>query len=125
MRPATPLPLLISDGVVEEFSATPEAAKGKRKKKVAKSAPVAQPETVELNHDGMALAERLREWCKAEARRLRLPAYFILNDPTLKRVADARPCTTKQLLAIDGLGPAKVEKFGAAILDLCRDRNAS
>jgi len=30
-----------------------------------------------------------------------------------------RPKNPKQLLEIDGMGPAKVEKFGAAILGLC------
>jgi hypothetical protein len=34
-------------------------------------------------------------------------------------VAIARPANPKQLLDVDGMGPAKVEKFGAAILGLC------
>ena len=68
----------------------------------------------------MALAAKLKEWCTTEARRLRLPPYFVLNDSTLKRVAAARPKNRNQLLAIDGMGETKVEKYGEAILELCR-----
>ena len=118
-RPMTPLPLLISDGVVEEFGGSGEAPKRERRKKTAKSASVGPPEPLELNEAALALAERLKEWCKAESKRLGLPPYFVLNDQTLKRIAAARPRTPNQLLAIDGMGDAKVEKFGAAILELC------
>jgi hypothetical protein len=31
----------------------------------------------------------------------------------------ARPANARQLLEVDGIGPAKVEKFGDAILGLC------
>jgi superfamily II DNA helicase RecQ len=120
VRPMTALPLLISDGFVEEFSESAEVPAPGKKKKAAKSAAAAPPEPLELNEKSQVLAERLKDWCTAEAKRLRLPPYFILNDRTLKRVAAARPRTTNQLLDIDGMGPAKAEKFGAAILEVCR-----
>jgi superfamily II DNA helicase RecQ len=44
----------------------------------------------------------------------------ILHDKTLRAVAQARPGTPNQLLAVNGFGPAKVEKFGEAILELCK-----
>jgi hypothetical protein len=31
----------------------------------------------------------------------------------------ARPANVAQLLAIDGIGPAKAERFGVAILKMC------
>jgi len=34
-------------------------------------------------------------------------------------LAHARPRNPKELLTIDGIGPAKVEKYGDAILGLC------
>jgi RecQ family ATP-dependent DNA helicase len=117
--PRTPLPLLLSNGVVEEFGGAGEAPARERKKKTSSSAQSPQPEPLELNDEATALAERLKQWCKAEAKRLQLPPYFILNDQTLKRVAATRPRNAKQLLAIDGLGPRKVEQFGAAILEVC------
>ena len=118
-RPMTPLPLLISDGVVEEFGGARETPARERNKKSGKAARTAPPEPLELNQDALTLGEKLKQWCKAEARRLGLPPYFVLNDQTLKRIAAARPRTTNQLLAIEGIGESKVEKFGAAILDLC------
>jgi superfamily II DNA helicase RecQ len=43
----------------------------------------------------------------------------VLHDRSLTALAHARPGNPNQLLAIDGIGPAKVEKFGEAILELC------
>jgi superfamily II DNA helicase RecQ len=45
-----------------------------------------------------------------------------MHDRTLTAVAHARPANPKQLLEIDGMGPAKVEKFGETILGLCAAR---
>ena len=98
----------------------PDASTPEKKKKAAKNGAVAPPEPVELNEHSQALADRLKEWCSAEAKRLRLPPYFILNDRTLRRVAATRPRTMNQLLAVDGMEPSKVEKFRAAILELGR-----
>jgi ATP-dependent DNA helicase RecQ len=124
-RPAMPLPLLISDGVVEEFAGAP-AASGRRKK--ADSARDGskrienrgQTAATELTPRGQALAARLREWRTAEAKRLRVPPYVVLHDRTLTEVARVRPRSPHELLAIEGIGSAKVERFGAAILELCR-----
>jgi len=128
-RPTTPLPLLISDGVVEEFVVTP--ADGGRKKKAVSASDGnkgngrkrgenhGQTAALELTPQAQALAERLREWRTAEAKRLRVLPYVVLHDRTLTEMARVRPRNPNQLLAIDGIGSAKVEKFGAAILDLC------
>ncbi len=120
VRPMTPLPLLIGDGIADEFdpgSATPPrkknvkiAAQGRAKSEISPPAPIP---------DWEALAERLREWRTVEARRLGVPAFVVLHDRTLSAVALARPENRMQLLAIDGIGPAKAERFGEAILTLC------
>jgi superfamily II DNA helicase RecQ len=121
--------LLISDGVVEEFVVTP--ADGGRKKKAVSASDGnkgngrkrgenhGQTAALELTPQAQALAERLREWRTAEAKRLRVLPYVVLHDRTLTEMARVRPRNPNQLLAIDGIGSAKVEKFGAAILDLC------
>ncbi len=76
-------------------------------------------ESAALTRQAQALAERLREWRAAEAKRLRVPSFVVLHDRTLTEVARVRPGNPNQLLAIDGIGSAKAEKFGAAILALC------
>ena len=121
VRPTTPLALLISDGIVHGLGgAAKAAAKSKKSKAPAKTAAKkSDAGPVQLSVDDEALATRLREWRAAEAKRLRVPAYVVLHDRTLMALAHARPENPHQLLEIDGMGPAKVEKFGEAILSLC------
>jgi RecQ family ATP-dependent DNA helicase len=126
LRPTTPVELLISDGVVEEFGgrgAAPARAKkpgvGGAKAGKGKTADTAT-EPVRLTAEGEASARRLKEWRAAEAKRLGLPAYMVLSDRTIAALAQARPANPNQLLAVDGIGPAKAERFGEAILGLCR-----
>jgi RecQ family ATP-dependent DNA helicase len=121
VRSTTPLALLISDGIVEEFSGRGAAPARVKKTRAAagKSAKKAEVGPMQLTEDGEALAARLREWRAAEAKRLRVPAYVVLHDRTLNALAQARPANPRQLLEIDGMGPAKVEKFGEAILGMC------
>jgi superfamily II DNA helicase RecQ len=42
-----------------------------------------------------------------------------MHDRTLNAVAMTRPANLRQLLEVDGMGQAKVERFGAAILQVC------
>jgi superfamily II DNA helicase RecQ len=65
------------------------------------------------------LAARIKEWRAAEAKRLGVPAYLVLHDRTLTAIAQTRPANPKQLLEISGMGPAKAEHFGEALLGLC------
>jgi RecQ family ATP-dependent DNA helicase len=121
IRPMTPLVLLISDGIVAELSAgastNKRAAKKSTNGSVGKlgSTPVAP---AALSTEGEALAARLREWRAAEAKRLKVPAYVVLHDRTLHALAAARPRNPRELLRIDGMGPAKVDRFGEQLLQL-------
>jgi superfamily II DNA helicase RecQ len=138
LRGNTPVELLISDGMVEEFAgraATPErkkktkSAAGKTAVSVSSTpartlgARTEEPVPVRLSPAGETLAARLKEWRAAEAKRLRVPAYVVMHDRSLTAVALTRPQNPRQLLEIDGIGPAKVEKFGEAILGLCSAAN--
>ena len=122
-RPTTPLALLLSEGIVEEFRGEAPARAGKqsRSKDNASTAAAtkAKPQ-VELTGVSAELAAELKTWRAAEAKRLRVPAYVVLHDSTLNAVAAACPANPRQLLEIDGMGPAKVERFGEAILNMCR-----
>jgi len=124
VRIGTPLPLLLSDGVADEFRIRAEP--GSRTKKVAsfaqKPAKTLSPKAAhpsEPTPESEALAVKLKEWRGAEAKRLGVPAYVVLHDRTLMALAAARPTNPYQLLNVDGIGPSKVEKFGGAILNLC------
>ncbi len=119
VRPITPLALLIADGVVEEFGVRTVSAARAKKAKPVSGARDARPVPVKLNAEQEVVAARLKEWRGAEAKRLGVPAYVVLHDRTLTAVALSRPANARQLLEINGMGPAKVEKFGRAILGLC------
>ena len=168
LRAATPVEVLISDGVVEEFGGRPAPARSKKVKAgpaKAGGAPTASPpagkidteggggfnprtkpsgskralapegsllpitpeisrasksdKPAPLSAKGEALAARLKEWRAAESKRLGVPAFMVLNDRTLATLAQARPANPRQLLEVNGMGPAKVERFGKAILELC------
>ncbi|HEY1578266.1 MAG TPA: ATP-dependent DNA helicase RecQ [Terracidiphilus sp.] len=117
IRSAAEVDLLISDGIAEEF-ATLTVRKGSRKSSNPAKSPQ-QPVPANLSAADEALAARLREWRTGEAKRQRVPSYFVLNDRTITAVAFARPANPRELLAIDGIGPMKVEKFGSAIIEIC------
>jgi DNA helicase-2/ATP-dependent DNA helicase PcrA len=64
------------------------------------------------------LLARLRDWRAAEARRVDRPAYTIVGDHALEQVAALRPATTAELARVRGIGPVKIEAYGAALLAL-------
>ena len=45
-----------------------------------------------------------------------MPAYVVVNDRHLRGIASAMPQTPTQLIACDGIGPAKLERYGDDIL---------
>jgi DNA topoisomerase III len=58
----------------------------------------------------------LRAWRSGEAKRRRVPAFRILSDRVLIAVALEQPRDEEGLLAISGIGPTIVSKFGDALL---------
>jgi DNA topoisomerase-3 len=58
----------------------------------------------------------LRAWRLAEAKKRGIPAFRILTDQVLAAMAEDRPATDEDLLAISGVGMATVKKYGAEII---------
>ncbi len=116
--------LLVDDGVAESFGADGASA-GRARKSGPANKPAKLSESAEapaLSADDEELAGRLRAWRTAEAKRLRVPAYVVMHDRTLEALAFARPANLRELQAVKGIGEAKAEKFGEAILGLCGGR---
>jgi DNA helicase-2/ATP-dependent DNA helicase PcrA len=67
--------------------------------------------------DPHVLAE-LVAWRKTLARASGVPAHVIFHDATLAAVAEARPTDRDSLMAVPGLGPVKVERYGEELLAL-------
>ena len=64
------------------------------------------------------LYERLREWRSRTASELDVPAYVVFTDATLVALAERKPSTPADLLAIAGIGPRKLGQYGAAVFAL-------
>ncbi|WP_224247533.1 DNA topoisomerase 3 [Hyalangium gracile] len=65
-----------------------------------------------------ALVEALKAWRLAEARRRRVPAFRILTDRVLGVIAAVRPQDNDALMAIQGVGPKLIERYGSQLLAL-------
>jgi ATP-dependent DNA helicase RecQ len=74
-----------------------------------------------LPQGGDTLFDALRQWRAATAREQGVPAYVILHDRTLHELASLRPQTADELLTVAGIGAAKAERYGAALLAALRD----
>jgi len=99
---------------------TPKAPRAGRRSAAAGaggagSAPV---EAADLSAADAAVFEQLRAWRGATAREQSLPAYTVFQNATLRAIAMARPATLAELSEINGVGEAKLAKYGEQVLDL-------
>ena len=64
------------------------------------------------------LFERLRSWRLERAAEESVPAFVVFTDATLQLIAEHRPASEQDLLKINGIGQAKLERYGADVLAL-------
>ena len=79
------------------------------------------PERLRVADDGpydRQLFESLRAWRRSEAEERGVPPYVIFSDKTLRELARSRPSTRYELLGIYGIGEAKLEAFGDAVIQV-------
>jgi len=65
-----------------------------------------------------ALYESLRAWRLGVAREHGVPAYTVFHDSTLQQIAGQLPGSLEALRTISGVGAAKLERYGPALLAL-------
>jgi ATP-dependent DNA helicase RecQ len=65
-----------------------------------------------------ALFDRLRALRRSLADQENVPAYIVFSDAVLREMAARKPQSEADLLAIPGVGPAKLTRYGAAFLEL-------
>ncbi|NYG18434.1 DNA helicase-2/ATP-dependent DNA helicase PcrA [Arthrobacter psychrochitiniphilus] len=65
-----------------------------------------------------AVFEQLREWRLKESAAASVPAFVVFTDATLMAIAEAAPQDLDELAALPGVGPAKLERYGEAVLDI-------
>jgi ATP-dependent DNA helicase RecQ len=71
--------------------------------------------------DDGSLFEQLRAWRWEKAKELHYAPYVIFHDAVLQRIAAERPGSLDELAAIRGIGPRKLEQFGADVLAILRE----
>ncbi|MGC5642754.1 UNVERIFIED_CONTAM: DNA helicase RecQ [Kocuria sp. CPCC 205300] len=87
----------------------PERGKTVRKPRTGAAAPV-------LDEPQRELFQQLRTWRASAAKEQGVPAYVVFTDATLAAIAQARPSSPGELRGISGVGDAKLERYGQAVL---------
>ncbi len=88
--------------VVSTVAGTPRPAKGRF---------VPTPGSDGLYHE-------LAVWRRARAEEDEVPPYVVFDNKTLDVIARTRPRTLRDLSALPGIGPVKLERYGAEVLAL-------
>ncbi|HEY3961089.1 MAG TPA: ATP-dependent DNA helicase UvrD2 [Gaiellaceae bacterium] len=91
---------------------------GKRSRFIAELGHAQTPDAQKTARDWTPTAERLRAWRLERAREDGVPPYVVFHDTTLHAIADAEPKSLGDLSQIAGVGPAKLERYGGAVLAL-------
>lgn len=75
--------------------------------------------------DGIStkLVAALKSWRLEKAHELNIPAFYILSNKVLDNIAAYLPHTQEELLEVPGIGPAKAEGYGAAILKIVQENS--
>ncbi len=71
------------------------------------------------------LLTRLKRWRHKTSAALGIPAYRVLTNATIDRIAETQPASSDQLEAISGVGPATIEQFGYDILRIIDELQVS
>jgi ATP-dependent DNA helicase RecQ len=93
-----------------------ERERGGRERAARRAHPPAEAEA-ELD---LELFEALRAWRAGVARARAVPAFVVFSDATLAELAQARPRSEEALLEVKGIGPRKLEAYGAELLAILR-----
>jgi DNA helicase-2/ATP-dependent DNA helicase PcrA len=86
-----------------------ETARAAAKPRLGRSASTLEP-------GDQVLFEELRRWRSQQAKAASVPAFVIFDDKTLTEVASRRPTDRAGLLAVPGIGPVKLERYGDDLL---------
>ncbi len=89
-----------------DFRSRPTTERNLWQMKEARDVPLAQT----------GVLEALWLWREAEAQRQDRPPFKIVNNRVLVELAQRQPANHTRLVAVPGLGPREIERYGAALL---------
>jgi len=93
-------------------------SKGSRAGAVRTQSAAKEKATSGSGADQHRIEQALRAWRLNEAKRKRFPAFRIFGDRALLSIARIAPRNEEELLAVQGIGPGIVKKYGAHIFRL-------
>jgi ATP-dependent DNA helicase RecQ len=102
----------VCGSTTEWLTAPVVSAKSVSRKRLV-SQPVALPA---LGSETEQLREYLREWRRAVAKEMSVPAFVVLHDSSLDEICRCQPKSVAELLEIPGIGVRKAETYGRQIL---------
>jgi DNA helicase-2/ATP-dependent DNA helicase PcrA len=70
------------------------------------------------------LLSALQAWRAELARATAKPTYTVLGDATLSAIAELRPSSVPELARVQGIGPAKIDRYGPDLLAIVAGRRA-
>ena len=88
-------------------------------KRVARK--TARARSYQVPPEGESLWEALRELRTRLSREAGVPPYVIFHDATLREMVRLRPSSPAELLALQGIGETKLERYGEAFLSVLRE----
>ena len=101
---------------LEESSTSPAS----RTSKPRSSSGTRNASEVELSKEQSKLEKDLRSWRKSEAAKTGKPAFLVFGDKVLRALAIAAPGSLAEMNTVQGVGPEKLERYGAQVLAIVR-----
>jgi DNA topoisomerase-3 len=115
-----PIELSIRESAMATEKATEKKGWRKKSARGAKKA----PKHTDSRAEPMPAEPMLKEWRRAMAKKLGVPAFRIMSDRVLLAIAEDQPRSAAELLAIPGIGIKTVEKHGAQIYRILNEARA-
>jgi hypothetical protein len=108
--------ILIAAGILLLLSQTKKSSSWQPPEAAASDAAPVSPPPPTAPQTAEALRAALEDWRKTVAQRENRAPYLILTNESLEQIVAERPSTAEALATIKGIGPVKLERYGADIL---------
>ncbi|MGN6722815.1 MAG: ATP-dependent DNA helicase UvrD2 [Marmoricola sp.] len=69
------------------------------------------------------LFDALKAWRRQRSEDDNVPAYVVFSDATLEAIAEIKPGSSEALLRVKGVGPGKLERYGAEVLEVLSENS--
>jgi cystathionine beta-lyase/cystathionine gamma-synthase len=86
--------------------------------------PALEPLVKGMSADEVRAFARLRDWRNLSAEKLEVSGFMIASNAILANIAKANPATLEALAEVKGIGPERLKRYGATMLEVLGDPDA-